>query len=429
VRPSPVAPLTIEGAREYVAATCLAPGPPGKVGLELEWLVNDARDPLAPVEPARVAAAVPAGERLAGRLSTEPGGQLELSSPPAGSLGAAVTGAATDLARLRDRLTAAGLRLTGAGTDPHRRPARLVDAPRYAAMEQFFDRTGPYGRIMMCGTASVQVNLDAGLVGGGSAGIDRRWRIAHAVGPILVAAFANSPCHAGRPTGWKSTRQAVWARLDPTRTRPPRGSDPALAWAAYALDAQVLCVRSSGRVGGAGDRGGGWTVPKEMTFRDWLAGAGPRPPTRADLDYHLTTLFPPVRPHRWLELRMIDAQPGQDGWVVPAAVATALVEDAVAGDAALAATERWDPLDPRIWLRAARSGLADPQLRAAAVACFAAALGGLGRLAVPASLVAAVERFADRYVSYGLCPADDWQVGEEERAPEWRGSTFLEAMT
>jgi glutamate--cysteine ligase len=438
VRPPPSAPLTVEGAREYVAATCLAPGPPGKVGLELEWLVNDVHDPATQVEPARVAAAVPVGEKLSGRLSTEPGGQLELSSAPAGSLGAAIAGAAADLAQLRGRLAAAGLRLSGAGTDPHRAPARLVTTPRYAAMERFFDRSGPYGRIMMCGTASVQVNLDAGLLGGGSAGIDHRWRVAHAIGPVLVAAFANSPRHAGRPTGWKSTRQAVWSRLDPTRTRPPRGSDPALAWAAYALDAQVLCVRSNGRawsgtgeVGGraGGDNGDAWAVPDGVTFRDWLAGAGPRPPTHADLDYHLTTLFPPVRPHRWLELRMIDAQPGQDGWVVPAAVATALVEDAAAGDAALAATDRWDPLDTRIWLRAARFGLADPELREAAVACFAAALAGLGRLGVPAALVATVERFADRYVTYGLCPADDWQIGDEERAPEWRGPRFLEAMT
>jgi glutamate--cysteine ligase len=419
VRPSHSAPLTVDGAWEYVAATCLAPGPPGKVGLELEWLVNDVHDSVATVDPARVAAAVPVGEKLSGRLSTEPGGQLELSSAPAGSLGVAVAGATADLAQLRGRLATAGLRLTGAGTDPHRAPARLVTTPRYSAMERFFDRSGPYGRIMMCSTASVQVNLDAGLIGGGSAGIDHRWRVAHAIGPILVAAFANSPRHAGRPTGWKSTRQAVWSRLDPTRTRPPRGSDPALAWAAYALDAQVLCVRG----------GDDWDVPDGVTFRDWVAGAGPRPPTHADLDYHLTTLFPPVRPHRWLELRMIDAQPGQDGWVVPAAVATALVEDGAAGDAALAATERWDPSDPRIWLRAARFGLADPELRAAAVACFTAALGGLGRLGVPGALVAKVERFADRYVSYGLCPADDWQIGDEERAPEWRGPRFLEAMT
>ena len=32
-------------------------------------------------------------------------------------------------------------------------------------------------------------------------------------------------------------------------------------------------------------------------------------PDADDLEYHLTTLFPPVRPRGWLELRMIDALP------------------------------------------------------------------------------------------------------------------------
>ena len=40
-----------------------------------------------------------------------------------------------------------------------------------------------------------------------------------------------------------------------------------------------------------------------------------RPPG-SDLSYHLSTLFPPVRPRGHLEVRVIDAQPG-DGWIVP----------------------------------------------------------------------------------------------------------------
>ena len=70
-----------------------------------------------------------------------------------------------------------------------------------------------------------------------------------------------------------------------------------------------------------------------MTFRDWLRGGGERPPTRDDLSYHLSTLFPPVRPRGHLEFRVIDAQPG-DGWIVPAAVVTAaLLDDPAAAQA------------------------------------------------------------------------------------------------
>ena len=106
-----------------------------------------------------------------------------------------------------------------------------------------------------------------------------------------------------------------------------------------------MCVREPGSQD--------WTAPPGVTFRDWLrdGGTGPlRAPTAEDLDYHLSTLFPPVRPHGHMELRMIDAQPG-DGWIVPAAVVTALADDDRAADAALAAAEprvgRTDRLTPR----------------------------------------------------------------------------------
>ena len=62
---------------------------------------------------------------------------------------------------------------------------------------------------------------------------------------------------------------------------------------------------------------------------------------------------------------MIDAQPG-DGWIVPAAVVTALTDDDRAADAALAAAEPvWDgsPDAEDPWLRAARCGPADPSHR------------------------------------------------------------------
>ncbi len=117
---------------------------------------------------------------------------------------------------------------------------------------------------MMCGTASVQVCLDAGDDSDGPSGYRQRWRLVHAIGPVLVAAFANSPLREGKPTGWVSSRQQVWARMDPGRTRPPRPtSDPRAAWAAYALDAQLMCVRDPGSAD--------WSAPPGLTFRDWVA--------------------------------------------------------------------------------------------------------------------------------------------------------------
>jgi glutamate--cysteine ligase len=423
---APGPPLTEDGAAEHAHGICFKTGPPGKVGVELEWLVRDCRDPALPVDHERVTAALaplsaPGALPGKGRLTTEPGGQVELSSAPAEGVGGCVTAVWADLMALRQAASAAGLSLAGHGVDPHRPPRRVLHLPRYRAMEEFFDRSGPWGRIMMCSTASVQVCVDAGDDGSGPSGYRWRWRLLHAVGPVLVAAFANSPLLGGRPSGWKSTRQAVWARLDPGRTRPPAGAepgpgsgrrwphapDPRAAWAAYALDAQVMCVRRPAPRG--------WAAPPGLTFRDWVRGTGERPPTADDLTYHLSTLFPPVRPQGHLEVRVIDAQPG-DGWIVPAAVVTALLDDPAAAQAAMAAAEPvWDRATApgsragagSPWLRAARLGPADAALGLAGQRCFEAAAAALGRLGAPSRVRDAVAAFADRYVSSRRCPADD----------------------
>ncbi|MGH3170358.1 MAG: glutamate-cysteine ligase family protein, partial [Trebonia sp.] len=165
-------------AADHIHGICLKNGPPRRVGVELEWLVRDARDPAAPVSAERIATAV-ARFRAGGAsdhdaapssgaalpssaapgvlpsgssLTTEPGGQLELSSLPADSLADCVRDAAGDMAALREAAAAAGLELAGIGLDPYRLPRRILTLPRYAAMEAFFDRDGPWGRQMMCGT-------------------------------------------------------------------------------------------------------------------------------------------------------------------------------------------------------------------------------------------------------------------------------------
>ncbi|SHN21265.1 ergothioneine biosynthesis glutamate--cysteine ligase EgtA [Actinacidiphila paucisporea] len=412
------ADLLEDEAEAHVRGVCFKTGPPARTGVELEWLVHDRSDPrtlitadrldaaLAPVE---VPGAIPRGSRM----TREPGGQVELSSPPAGSLTECVEAMAADLAALRAAMDRADLVLTGFGLDPYRNPPRLLDHPRYAAMEGFFDREGPWGRTMMRRTASLQINLDSGDDSAGITGYRQRWELAHRIGPVLVAAFANSPLSEGRPTGWVSTRQATWAAMDPGRTRQPdHDPDPRSAWARYALDARVLCIRGD-EAATAGGKEADWTAPPGLTFRDWLRGAahGLRRPTVADLDYHLSTLFPPVRPRGWLELRMIDAQDG-DAWVVPTALTATLLDDPVAADAALAATEALcldgQPLPPAdVWRRAARIGPADPDIGKAVGACFTAVESALARSDSPAALRAAVAAFAERYAERGRCPAHD----------------------
>jgi len=389
-----------------VRGICFKTGPPRRLGVEVEWLVHELRDPRLPVSPERLEAVYAALRTvpLRSALTVEPGGQLELSSPPAASLMECVGTVSADLDAVRAVLRRDGLAIVGLGHDPWHTPRRFLRAPRYDAMEACLDRTGPAGRAMMCTSASVQVCLDAGYEEPGPLGHVRRWWLAHQLGAVLVAAFANSPIAGGRPTGWLSTRQLRWAQIGTGRAGGPvLDADPRGAWARHVLDSPVMCVRRDD---------GPWHVPDGLTFREWTRS--PRPPTRDDLDYHATTLFPPVRPRGHLELRMIDAQPGDDGWIVPLAVAAALFDDPEAAETAYRAVK---PLAERahgmpaphnpLWRDAARVGLADPELREVAAACFAAALRALPRLGATTEVVDAVGAYRDRYVARGRCPADD----------------------
>jgi glutamate--cysteine ligase len=213
--------------------------------------------------------------------------------------------------------------------------------------------------------------------------------------------------------------------MDPSRTAPVHRPGPAgrrrspdEEWLAYALAARVMMIRASD------DRFvpvGGPFGTELFTFAAWLErGHELGWPTLEDFDYHLTTLFPPVRPRGWLELRMLDSLP-DPWWRVAAAVATALLEDADAGAAALEAVTRAGVAEH--WRSAARHGLADPALRAAAQVAFPAALSGLDRLGADRRTVAAAAAFHDRFVARGRCPADEpAPIPDVEFAgfgPEW----------
>jgi glutamate--cysteine ligase len=221
--------------------------------------------------------------------------------------------------------------------------------------------------------AGIRVGLEAGLDGGGPLGLARRWALAHTLAPVLAAAFAATPLRDGRPTGWRSTRQA---RHRDRPVRPAGSGDPRAAWAGYVLDAGL---------------------------RERFAAGSP--PTVAELIRHTEALRPPVAARGHLELDVADRQSGR-GWAVVVAVTAALLDDP---KAAAAAEEATDGLaaEPRLWERAARDALTDPVLAAAARECFVAAYAALSRQGVARGLRDAVAAFTEEYVLTGRCPADD----------------------
>ncbi|MEO5679028.1 MAG: glutamate-cysteine ligase family protein [Acidimicrobiales bacterium] len=372
--------LDVATAREVInriAAPC-STGP--AVGLEMEWHTYPAGDRTARCDIDHLQA-VCHGLQLPGgsRVTFEPGGQVELSGPPAPTVAAACDGLAADADALMASLASSGIEAVAAGSDTQRPPVRTLQHPRYAVMEAYFDQDGPAGRRMMCGTAAMQVNVDAG------ADPSARWALVHAVGPALAAAFATSPA-----PGFASDRLATWQAIDRSRTRSALGAgEPAADWADFALAARLMLLRIDG------DRCA--EVDGDMTMAGWIEhGHRGVWPDESDIAYHLTTLFPPVRLRTWLELRFLDSLPAP--WWRAAAVTTATVlADDDLGATVGALAQRLGVVDR--WAVAARRGLDHPGLAAVAVAC----LGG----AAEVSGDPVVAQFLERFTSKGRAPGRD----------------------
>ncbi|GLY27459.1 glutamate--cysteine ligase EgtA [Kineosporia sp. NBRC 101731] len=358
-------PLTESDAEGWIPRTCFKCGPPRTVGIELEYLIHRDVDPPEHLAPDKLKLLHDdiQTQALRSGFTVEPGGQVELSSLPADDLPGAIADLTADLEKLTAVASRHGARLTGTGIDSLPLPVRYLQEPRYAAMEEYFDRTGSAGRVMMRASASVQVNIEAARIGSGPGDFDRRWELLHAIGPATAAAFGRPTRHPvadPRLKGYRLLRQGIWRRLDPARCHAPvptSGETLQEAYTRWVLDAPVLAVRRNGRP---------WTAPRDLTFRQWLReGARAVPdataPTLEDLKFHLTTLFPPVRARGFYEVRYLDQQPGP-GWRVAAATVAALMQDDSAGDAALEACE---PVRDA-WELAAREGLANDRVREAA---------------------------------------------------------------
>ena len=380
-------------AAQYIADSCLANAPLGSVGLEMEGHCHDPADPYRRPSWAEINDVIELLPALPGdsAVTVEPGGAVELSGPPADGVMPAIDAMNRDQAVLRSAFADAGLGLVFLGADPLRPPKRINPGARYRAMEQFFaaSESGEAGAAMMTSTASIQVNLDAGPQEGWPA----RIRLAHALGPTMIAIAANSPMLGGEFTGWVSTRQRVWGQMDSARCGPilgVSGDDPGTDWARYALKAPVMLVHNPEAV----------AITHWVPFADWVDGRvllGDRHPTIADLEYHLTTLFPPVRPRQWLEIRYLDSVPDAF-WPAVLFTLVTLLDDPVAADIAAEAVE---PV-ATAWDTAAQAGLRDRRLYEAANRCVAAAAER-----APAELTDAMQRLT-RSVEQGRCPGDDF---------------------
>lgn len=310
-----------------------------RIGLERELIPYrhspDIAEPVLLADLQRALAGVP-------DVGFEPGGQIELHPGPSDTAAGAVAVLKERERAARAALATVGIHLAAVGLDPWRSPERLglqLSGQRYRDMDRHFRRIGPAGRRFMRQTAGLQICVD---LRPGIEGVVQ-WRAANLISPVLAALFANSRVCEGRRLATDSGRTAVCLATDPAR---------------MAFGRLGLC---RGQVG------------EYVRF----ATSAPRLSDRfADVDAHLTTLFPAVRPRgRYLEVRALDAVPGSE--LGPAvALTTALLMAPGAADEVVAALDGIDI--PGLWTLAAGPGLRHPVLRG-----LAAGLVRVARAAAP----------------------------------------------
>jgi glutamate--cysteine ligase len=290
-------------------------------------------------------------------VSFEPGGQIEISTAPQPTASEVIDSTQKLVAIIRDAMSKEGIELLARGVDPYN---GIKDVPlqlnrdRYAHMTRYFDSIGPAGVQMMRQTAALQINLERGN------DPKERWRLLNSLAPIIVALFANSRSYAGKPTEWASYRAHLWRTLDPSRTGIVYDENRHVErYLAFALDA--VAMRS-------GDSGAAYRA-----FREWMTDAAVK---LEDWRFHLSTLFPEVRPKEFFELRSADAiEP--DVLAAPVVFVTGLVYDE---ESAHRAIELTGAPSEKLLERAGTLGLADPEVRRVASRLVVLALDGARRL-------------------------------------------------
>ena len=244
-------------------------------------------------------------------ISVEPGGQLELSTPPAVCISELKSALDRHLDELRAVTDQNQIAWIASGVTPYSvvEEIPLNPRPRHRFMAEYLPTRCRLAPHMMKATASTQVAFDYS----DEADAGRKMAVALTMSPIINAAFANSPYYGGKATGFASYRAEIWHGMDPDRSGflvdLLNGEVGFEQWIDYVLDVPLLFM----------DIDGVLLPPPGITFRDWLErGLSGRYPTLDDWDIHLSTVFTEVRLKQYLEIRGADATPSPLAISVPA---------------------------------------------------------------------------------------------------------------
>ena len=350
--PAAEPPLSEAAAEAWIPRTCFKNGPPGRIGRRVgapggRRRPGRCRALSAASLPALLPHSGSVRRRSARRpLTVEPGGQVELSSRPGTHLCRTPSTSSTRSGGLASpRRPRLGARLVGHGVDPIGRPDGSPTTP-VRSHGALLRRLGSGGPTMMCSTASVQVNVEAGDPAAPrlTAPVDPGRGTTTGRGPLGPAAR-----HRPRP-GRRLRQLAPSARpADRIEEHPAGGvaapgpgphrrpAGPARRGRAdrldpWALDAPLMMIRRDS---------GHWSAPRGLSFRE-LAPARSRGRPGPPAAHHRRSRLPPDHP--------VPARPAAraPGGPVPRRPARLLVDRAAAVIAACSTTPaaadgRWPP--------------------------------------------------------------------------------------
>jgi glutamate--cysteine ligase len=245
-----------------------------------------------------------------GTVSLEPGGQIEWSSRPAATLDALERELHAYLEALAAAGSAHGVRFLDVGLDPQHPVGAMHWMPkaRYKIMRPYMGARGRLAHRMMTQTASIQCAFDFASADDWS----RKFRAAVLLAPVAVGLFANSSTVDGRPSGYRSFRQAIWRETEPARCGVPAVVfEPGFgieAWVDWVCDVPSMFHH----------RGRGLAPSGGVPFRELLGRTGRDALRPEDWELHLSSIFTEVRSYSYIEVRCADLQPDEGIMAVPA---------------------------------------------------------------------------------------------------------------
>ena len=231
-------------------------------------------------------------------ITTEPGGQLEISIKPCFSIREIELIYEKFLQEIMPILEEHGQYLLALGYHPKSRinDIPLIPKKKYQIMEAYLSPKGQYARNMMKGTAALQVSIDYR----DESDFAKKMRIANFIAPLLAIASDNLPIFEGASYPEHSLRSQIWQHTDPSRCGTIPGvldkSFGYLAYAGYILNTEpILRVKDHQYIATGNSKCS--AVLEQDDFSD------------EELLHYFGMVFPTSRAKHYIEIRTGDSLP------------------------------------------------------------------------------------------------------------------------